>query len=286
MKADLVHAHFAIPDGFAAARFASRERAPLVLTVRGSDLLVLAREAAARPLLVRTLDQANAIIAVSEELADRVEQLGARPELVRVIPGGVPYEPTLDRAYARRLLGIPEGDTCIVWVGHFVPVKQPVDVIDALRWLDAGAAGRTVRIVMIGHGPLWRAVADLVHRRSQDGAVRLVGHIDRRDVWAWLCAADLLVNSSSSEGTPISVLEALGAGTPIVAYPLVGVRAVVDAVDGGTIAAGADPQALAAAIEAELSTVRDRHRLSIAARQRFDIARAAEAIEDVYAALV
>ena len=286
MRADLVHAHFALPDGFAAARFASRERVPLVLTVRGSDVLVFARHAGARRLLVSTLAQANAIIAVSEELASGVEQLGARPERIRVIPGGIPYEAPLDRRSARRLLGIPEGDTCILWVGAFVPVKQPIDLMRALSSIDAGAEGRKVHAVMIGDGPLWQAVADLVRQTNLDGAVQLAGRISRRDVWPWLCAADILVNSSSSEGTPMSVLEALGAGTPVVAYPLPGVRAILEAVDGGTIAAGVRPEDLAAAIDAELATTRDRTRLAAVARRRFDIGRAVEAIEDVYARLV
>jgi glycosyltransferase involved in cell wall biosynthesis len=284
--ADLVHAHFAIPDGFAAARFASRERVPLVLTVWGSDVLVLAQQAKARPLLVRTLAQANAIIAVSDELANRVERLGAPHERVRVIPGGVPYESPLDRDSARQLLGIPVDDTCVLWVGGFLPVKQPAHVIDAVRSLDARAGERRLRLVMIGDGPLRRAVADLVRQADVDETVQLVGHLTRQEVWAWQCAADVLVNSSSSEGTPLSVLEALGAGTPIVAYPLPGVRAVVEAVDGGTIATGNAPEDLAEAIHGELATERDRARLAAAARQRFDIVRAAQAIEDVYATLV
>jgi teichuronic acid biosynthesis glycosyltransferase TuaC len=286
LPADLVHAHFALPDGLAAARFARGERAPFVLTVRGSDVLISARQAAARRLLVETLAQANAIVAVSDQLANEVQQLGVRPEIVRVIPGGIPYESALDRQSTRRRLRIPHESVCILWVGGFVPVKQPVDAIRALELLDARLPGQTVRLVMIGDGPLRRPVEDLLRRSHLEDAVELTGHIPRRDVWTWMCAADLLVNSSSSEGTPMAVLEALGAGTPVAAYPLAGIHAVVGAVDGGTIAAGGAPQELAAAIGDELAAGRDRVRLAAAARQHFDIVHAAEAIEEVYAAVV
>jgi len=287
MRADLVHAHFALPDGFAASRFAQRERAPLVLTVRGSDVLVLGRQAGGRELLVRTLAQANAIISVSDELAKGVEEFGARPEIVEVIRGGIPYEPALGRESARHRLGIPEEDVCILWVGGLVPVKQPIDAIRAFGLLDEDRlTGRKARLVMIGDGPLRGTVADLLRRSNLEGAVQLTGYVSRRDVWAWMSAADVLVNSSSSEGTPMAVLEALGAGTPIAAYPLPGVRAVVEAVDGGVIAAGGTPQDLAAAIGAELAIARDRSRVAAAAREHFDIVRVAEAIEDVYARVV
>ena len=66
----LVHAHYAVPDGFAAARFAAADGVPLVLTVWGSDVLRLGRIRRARTLLARTFAEARAIIAVSDELAE------------------------------------------------------------------------------------------------------------------------------------------------------------------------------------------------------------------------
>lgn len=286
LDADLVHAHFAHPDGFVAARFALREGAPFVLTVRGSDVLLYGRRAATRRLLVKTLAQADAVIAVSEELAHRVQQLGVAPEVSWVIPGGVQYAPAMEQDFARRLVGIPEGERCIVWVGSFAPVKQPTDVVSAVCSLGVQAHGGKVHLVMIGDGPSWRSTADFLRRSFPEEAVRLIGRLPREEVWTWQCAADLLVNSSRSEGTPVSVLEALGAGTPVAAYPLSGVRAAVNAVDGGTIASGTTPQDLADAIRTELSTARDRTQIAKAARTHFEIARTAEAIEDVYTAVL
>ena len=63
MDGGLVHAHFALPDGFAAAHFSSGEGVPLVLTVRGSDVFVLGRRRIARGDLRRTLDRTRALIA-------------------------------------------------------------------------------------------------------------------------------------------------------------------------------------------------------------------------------
>jgi len=283
LGADLVHAHYGFPDGFVASRFAAQDGVPFVVTLWGSDVLQLLGSRRVRGLLRQTFAEARAIIGVSTELAERAEELGARPDRLYVVPGGVPYSHRLDRAGTRAGLGLGDDVRCLLWVGGLVAVKQPLDAIRALTLLRA-AGGVEYRLVVIGDGPLRTAAAEMVRRLGLDDAVRLVGHLSRDEVWAWQSAADVLVNSSRSEGTPLAVLESLGAGTPAVGYPLPGVRAALDAVAGGRVAAESTPGALADAIRAELETRRDRDELARAARQRFDIEQVCSAIEDVYAA--
>jgi teichuronic acid biosynthesis glycosyltransferase TuaC len=282
--ADLVHAHFALPDGFAAARYASGARVPLVLTVWGSDVMLFAQKRSLRGLLRRTFAAARAIIAVSEELASRSEELGARSERLSVIPGGVPYRPAIPRDEARAHLGV-EAAVCLLWIGGLVEVKQPLHALEAFEQLDP-AQTRNMLLVMIGDGPLRHDVTNHVRRRNLERRVRLIGHRDREEVWMWQCAADLLVNSSRSEGTPIALLETLGAGTPAAGYPVGGIGAVLDAVDGGAIAAGKTPHALAEAINEALAAGRAREQLAQHAQARFHIAETARAIENVYDAVL
>jgi len=282
---ELVHAHYAVPDGYAAARFASLERAPLVLTVWGSDVLQLGRIRRARGVLARTLGEARAIIAVSDELAEGAERLGASRDRLHVIVSGVPYLRPLARDDARAQLGVSDDAVCVLWVGRLHPVKQPEEMIRAFDELRP-LIGRDALLVMVGDGPLRKAVRELVHQRRLNGNVRLVGHCSRDATWRWQCAADVLVNSSKSEGTPRAVLEALGAGTPAVGYPLRGVQAALSAVEGGRVAAERKPASLSAAILEELATSRDRSRLAMRARERFAIERTVRAIEDVYESVV
>jgi teichuronic acid biosynthesis glycosyltransferase TuaC len=284
ISGDLVHAHFALPDGFAAAYYTSRERVPLVLTIWGSDVLVLGRQHVSRGLLKDTFERAQAIIAVSDELAERALQLGAAADRIHLIPGGVPYLPREPRETARTSLGIVSGSTCVLWVGRLVPVKQPLHVLQAFARLAASASVET-SLVMIGDGPLRKKVSDFVRDSELQASVRLLGHRDRKEVWRWQCAADVLVNSSRSEGTPLSVLEALGAGTPVAGYPIPGVRAVIEAVGGGSLAVNRTPHALAAAIDAALANARDRDTLASDARNRFAIARVAREVEAIYEAI-
>lgn len=279
---DLVHAHFALPDGFAAAHFASRDGIPLVLTVRGSDVFVLGRRRIARRDLRSTLERTQAVIAVSDELAERATELGVPGDRVHVIPGGVPYRPREEQDEARRRLDLDENVSCLLWVGRFVSVKQPFHAVRAFAELMTSSPRLDAVLVMIGDGPLLAGALELARQEGLDDRVRLAGYQEREDVWSWQCAADLQINSSSSEGTPIAILEALGAGTPVVAYPLPGVRAALELVDGGAVAAESTPRALAAAISQELGETRDRDTLAHSARRQFDIARAGHEIEAVY----
>src|SRR6185312_15978033 len=100
---DLVDAHYAYPDGAAAARLAEDLGVPFVLSVRGSDLEVIARDPGRRNPIQRTLQEASAVIAVSRSLARRAAELGAPADRIHVVPNGVDpaiFRP-LDRGAAR-----------------------------------------------------------------------------------------------------------------------------------------------------------------------------------------
>jgi len=278
---DLVHAHYALPDGFAAARYTSRKEAPLVLTLWGSDVLEPGFLPIARRYLAHTLSQADAIIAVSEELAKGAERFGADAARIRVIPGGVAYLPRESRDMAREHVGLANDATCVAWAGSLIPRKQPLKMLKAFETFVAGGHDDAV-LTMIGEGPLRKDVTDYIREQHLRERVRLLGHLEREEVWRWQCAADLFVNSSLIEGTPLTVLEALGAGTRVAGYPLPGVEDAVRAVRGGCIAESGSPTALAAAMATALEDAGDRDALAADAQARFAIERTARDIEAVY----
>jgi teichuronic acid biosynthesis glycosyltransferase TuaC len=283
---DLIHAHFALPDGYAAAHHASRHDVPFILTVWGSDVLVLGRQAISRGQLRWTFERARAVVAVSDELAERANALGVRSDLIHVVAGGVPFQGRQSREEARASLGLDLSMVCVVWVGNLLEVKQPMDAIRAFAAVLGDAAGNDVRLIVIGDGPLRSRMARVVDELKLGHVVELLGYLPREAVWRWQCAADVQISSSKSEGTPIAILEALGAGTPVATYPLPGIQAAVRAVDGGTVATNSSPLSLAQAIGLELSKPRDRDQLANRAREHFGISEAARAIESVYATVL
>ena len=223
----------------------------------------------------------RALIAVSDEIAERAAALGVATDRLHVIPGGVPYSAVEPFAEARRMTGSPPGVRLLLWVGGLVPVKQPLHAIHALSELVE--SGDDVELVMIGDGPMRSDLEAAIERARLRDRVRLLGYLPRDDVWRWQCAADVLLNSSRSEGSPRAVLEALGAGTPVAAYPLPGVRSAIATVNGGVIADASTPTALAAATSEIFETHGDRSAVAAAARSAFSIESAVSRIEDVYA---
>jgi glycosyltransferase involved in cell wall biosynthesis len=190
--------------------------------------------------------------------SERRAGLAARtcdPARTRVIHNGV----ALDGVAPAALDGAPP---VLVSVGRLAAPKDPLTLVTALACLPPGV----FRAVLVGGGPEHAAVADAVHRAGLDGVVELVG--DRDDVPALLAAGDLFVLASRSEGFPMSVLEAMAAGLPVVASAVGGVcEAVVDGETGLLVPPG-DAGALAGAIERLLADGRLRREMGSAGRAR------------------
>ncbi len=157
----------------------------------------------------------------------------------------------------------------IISVGRFAYPKDYPTLVDALARIDAD-----YRVTLVGEGPDRPTVTTDARRRLAERA-ELVG--TRRDVSELLAAADLFALSSRSEGLPISVLEAMAAGLPVVATDVGGVSELVVDGETGFLVPPTDAKALAQALETLLREPQLRRRFGAAARrraeQRFDLPR-------------
>src|SRR5262249_50686940 len=132
-RPDLVFATWAYPDGWAAIDLGHRAGLPVVLKVHGSDILLLDQFPGRRRGAAEAVQGADRIIAVSQDLAESVVELGADPERVHVVYNGV--DETLfhsgPRREARDRLGLAPEMPIILFVGNLLPVKDPELLIDA-----------------------------------------------------------------------------------------------------------------------------------------------------------
>lgn len=193
-------------------------------------------------------------IAVSADL-DRWlrEDVGIAPNKVVCIPNGIDVAQHANDRDARRTrpqLGefAPPGTLLIANVGRLDAVKDQAGLIDAFRILCNSASDRStqIRLAIIGEGRerirLEQRIADLGLRDR----VRLLGN--RENISMLLAECDVFALSSVAEGIPLTVLEAMEAGLPVVATDVGGVsEAVVDG-ETGTLVAPSDPHALAATL--------------------------------------
>lgn len=145
-------------------------------------------------------------------LAEHVIREFGRPrERVYVVPPFLDRVPTLiDRAEARRQLGLPLDAPVVGWFGRFDPVKRLDLILDcAIELRDTD-----IHFVLAGDGPLRPAIEARVGREHLAGRVHLPGWLP--DPGVLLSAADVMVFPSLTEGLPNAVLQSLWAGVPVV----------------------------------------------------------------------
>ena len=169
----------------------------------------------------------------------------------------------------------------VITVGRLAAPKDTVTLVRAL----ARVPGRPFRATIVGDGPDRPAVEAEIRAAGLDGVVALAG--ERRDVPQLLADADVFALSSRSEGAPISVLEAMAAGLPVVASAVGGVPEIVAHGATGLLVPPGDAAALAAALEQLLADPALRRRLGEAGqervRERFDLAELRRAHVELYA---
>ena len=167
----------------------------------------------------------------------------------------------------------------LVMVGRLQAPKDPITLVRALGLMRR----RDYEGLLVGDGPERALVEEEIARLGIGSAVRLLG--ERTDVPELLAQADVFVLSTRSEGLPLSVLEAMAAGLPVIASNVGGIpELVVDGVSGVLVPPG-DPGALAEAIERLLENPSLALRLGEAGRRRVAESFDLEAVREAHLAL-
>jgi len=205
-----------------------------------------------------------AVIAVSQAVADSVAGYpGPQP---RVIPNGVMAPSDVDRLAIRRELGLGAGQPLVVHVGNIRPGKGHDNLVEAARFLHRIRSDAV--IVSCGVEKFPGGLERLRTASSQaglEGTLRFLGR--RPDAVSFTAAADVFVNPSEVEGLPVAVLEAMAAGTPVVATSVGGVPSIIHHGSTGLLVSPADPTALAEGIARLLSDRSAAQRIAEAARR-------------------
>ena len=250
---DLLHAHFAYPDGFAAVLVGRWLGLPSVVTVHGSDLKILPnRSSALRAQVAWALRKASAVVCVSGELRRLALALGARARSTFVVPNG--YDPSafgkVSRTAARRALGLTGDERILLYAGNLYPVKGPDILLASYSRLN-GWRERS-RLVLVGDGFLRASLEQKARRLGISGRVRFAGARPHHEMPLWFAAADVAVLPSRSEGWPTVVVEALASGRPVVATRVGAVPEMLRNGENGFVVEPAEPDLLAEALTAAL----------------------------------
>ncbi len=206
-----------------------------------------------------------------------------------VIPLGLDLQPFADvdqgaaRSRLRAELGIGEDSPVVGIVGRMVPVKNHPLLFDAMAQLK-GRMDPAPHLIVVGSGEQERALRAYVSDKGLDSVVHWLGW--RKDLPQIFPAFDVTALTSFDEGTPVSLIESLASGTPVVSLAVGGVPEILEGGELGRLVESASDNEVADALESVLlspPSAEDTERARRLVLERFSIRRLAQDIERLYA---
>lgn len=211
---------------------------------------------------------ADVLVSVSQKALEQAANAGTKRQRMVVIQNGiVPSRSDPSQvSMTRREIGLNDGDIFLLSVGRLVYQKGHEFLISATaRVLQRYPHAKAV---ICGDGNLHQALEAQIARLRLGESVLLLGN--RTDIDRYLSSANIFVLPSRWEGLPVSLLEAMGMGLPVVATRVEGVEEVVQHGVQGLLVPPEDSDALAASLEELIGQPDLRNSMGMAARHRIE----------------
>jgi N-acetyl-alpha-D-glucosaminyl L-malate synthase BshA len=229
---DLLHVHYAIPHSISAilAResLKPKRRLPVITTLHGTDITLVGADRSYLPITRYGIVQSDGVTAISEYLKKATRE-SFQFDDIRVIPNFVcQYDYQRHPVDELRRELSPNGETLLVHVSNFRPVKRPVDCVEILaRVLKKNL---NTRLIMVGDGS---ERTNVEHRARCLEVFEKCSFVGKQPkIVDYLSAADVLLLPSDQESFGLAALEAMACEVPVIASRVGGIPEVVT--DGET----------------------------------------------------
>lgn len=242
-KLDVLNVHYAIPH--ATAAFLAREitGVPYIVTLHGSDVTILGSDPSYHIVNNHNVEKADAVTAVSTFMQrEAYERLGIERE-VKVIPNFV----DADAFSPEECDAVETGcDECggIIHVSNFRPVKRVYDLVYAMAIVVKEKP--KAHLTLVGDGPDRHGVETLISSLKLQRNVTMTGF--RSDIPNLMRCADIGILCSETESAPLTLLEGMSTGLPMVSTKVGGVHEIIDDGENGLLVPPKHPEELAQAI--------------------------------------
>jgi glycosyltransferase involved in cell wall biosynthesis len=266
VKPDLVHAGPIQSCAFMAAVAGSH---PLLAVSWGSDILVHAdRDDLWRWLTEYTLRHADALLCDNPAVRQRVQEI-VPFDVERIVefPWGIDldaFSPTGPESPLRSKLGW-EDATIVLSTRSWEKIYGIDTLLDAFA--SAHAANPDMRLLLLGGGSLDGLVRDRIAESGLDGDIHTPGTLPETDMPGIYRMSDIYISCARSDGTSISLLQAMACGLPAVVTDAPGNRAWVEQGENGWLAPADSVEKFAAAL-GEAAALSSEARARMAARNR------------------
>lgn len=254
---DVIDAHFAHPEGVAAVMLGRTLGKPVVITLRGIEVLHAEQYPMRRRSMAWALRNAARVIAVSERLREFALSLGCPPERALTIPNGIDgdvFHPS-DPLEARREFRLDPAERYILSAGYLIERKGHHRIAEALGRLKESGTRATLLIAGAPgrEGDYENAIHEAVARAGVEDRVRFLGALKPDKLARLMSAVDVFCLASSNEGWPNVLHEAMACGAPVVATDVGAVPQMVPSEDVGYVIPFGDTPRLADGLERALS---------------------------------
>ncbi|MFZ4766801.1 MAG: glycosyltransferase, partial [Roseimicrobium sp.] len=232
---DVLLASWLYPDGWAAAQWAKHYASPSVLIAQGSDVHGYLRVPARKRRILEAAQASAGIITRSRSLATLLQEAGVAPAKLHPVWNGTDttiFHPG-DRTQARAALGLPAEAVILLFVGNFLPVKDPLQLLRSFHRLCEMLPNKDLRLAMAGKGPLQPEAEHLATQLGVRSQVVFTGPLAAPAVARWMQAADVLCMSSRNEGLPNVIIEAQACGLPVVSTDVGGISELISSPQKG-----------------------------------------------------
>jgi N-acetyl-alpha-D-glucosaminyl L-malate synthase BshA len=213
----LLHVHYAIPHASAAymaKRILKQEgiHIPVITTLHGTDITLVGRDKMYAPVVAFSINQSDAITAVSQNLRDETYKIFKIEKPIEVIHNFVDVQRFSRKPIdAFKKLIAPNGERILLHASNFRKIKRVDDVVKIFYEVSQQIPSK---LLFVGDGPERATAEDLSRHLNIGEDIRFVGKQEQmEDI---LAIADLFLLTSEYESFGLAALEAMAAGVPVV----------------------------------------------------------------------
>jgi teichuronic acid biosynthesis glycosyltransferase TuaC len=220
---DLIDLHWTFPDLPTGAWLSNKFDVPFNVTLRGMEAFHQQDSGLRKYIVSHCLKKVDKVISLSEEMANKANELAGTASKTVVIRNGVDTDKFyyLDQTQCRKKLNLSLNEKIILGVGALIHRKGFDLVIKGLEELLSVQGLENTKFYILGsqgsEGDYRRELKQFIEYHNLENSVILVGQVANSELITWYNAADVFCLSSRGEGSPNVLTEALACGTPAVA---------------------------------------------------------------------
>jgi N-acetyl-alpha-D-glucosaminyl L-malate synthase BshA len=214
---DLLHVHYAIPH--ASAAFMAKQillkkgrNIPVITTLHGTDITLVGRDKTYEPVVTFSINESDAITAVSQNLKEETYRSFAIEKDIQVIENFVDNSRYNKKPIdAFRKVIAPNDEKILIHASNFRKIKRVKDVIHIFANVHEKLPSK---LLLVGDGPERRSAEDLVRKLQVQDDVRFLGK--QEQIEEILLVSDLFLLPSEYESFGLAAMEAMAANVPVV----------------------------------------------------------------------